>query len=250
MIEIEDEGGIRTIRLARPPVNALNMPLLTALDAAVAGAPAAGMRGIVLTGANGRWCAGLDVGALASLDGAGLREFLGTFFRCVQTLARSAIPIVCAINGASPAGGAVLALYCDRRIMQRGEARIGLNEVMVGLFPGPHIHRVLVRTVGTRLAAEFLSTGALLTPAEALASGFVDELADPGTEVAAARAWLERVLALPAHAYQATRALVRADLLAITESPAGAGGETLADTWDRPETRAAIAALVARLQKH
>jgi enoyl-CoA hydratase/carnithine racemase len=249
MLEVQDEGGIRTIRLARPPVNALNAPLLAALDAAVAAAPAAGVRGIVLTGAGGRWCAGLDVGVLAALDESGLAAFLGTFFRCLRTLAGSTLPIVCAINGASPAGAAVLSLYCDRRVMQRGEGRIGLNEVMVGLYPGPLIHRILMRTVGARLAAEFLSTGALLTPDAALASGFVDELVEPGEEVAAARRWLEQVLALPAHAYRATRALVRADLVAMTEASTVEEGEALTKAWTSPDTRAAIQALVARLQK-
>jgi 3,2-trans-enoyl-CoA isomerase len=249
MIDTEDHGPIRTLRLARPPVNALDAALLTALERAVAAAPADGARGIVLTGAGGRWCAGLDVGVLATLDAAGLAAFLGTFVRCLQTLARSPVPIACAINGASPAGGAVLALYCDRRIMQRGEAVIGLNEVQVGLYPGPLIHAVLSRVVGPRLAAEFLTTGALLSPAEALASGFVDELAEPGEEEAAARRWLGKVLSLPAHAYLGTRAMVRRDLVAATEAAAGADGAALTAAWTSPETRAAIRALMAQLQK-
>jgi enoyl-CoA hydratase/carnithine racemase len=247
MLEIEDHGSIRTIRLARPPVNALDANLLAQLDAAVQAAPAEGVRGIVLTGAAGRWSAGLDVGVLATLDRPGLEAFLGTFFQCLRTLARAPIPLVCAIKGASPAGGAVLALYCDRRVMQRGPGPIGLNEVQVGLFPGPLIHSVLVRVVGARLAAEFLSTGALLSPEEALSSGFVDELADAGEEEAAARRWLDKVLALPPHAYLATRALVRRDLVAATESSAGPEGDVLTRAWTSPETVAAIRALLARL---
>ena len=249
MLEIEDHGAIRTIRLARPPVNALDAHLLAALDGAIQSAPAEGVRGIVLTGAADRWSAGLDVGVLATLDRPGLEAFLGTFFRCLLALARSPIPLACAIKGASPAGGAVLALYCDRRVMQRGPGPIGLNEVQVGLFPGPLIHAVLVRVVGARLAAEFLSTGALLSADEALASGFVDELAEPGEEEAAARRWLEKVLALPSHAYLATRALVRRDLREATEASAGPGGNVLVEAWTSPETVAAIRALLARLQR-
>jgi Delta3-Delta2-enoyl-CoA isomerase len=249
MLEIEDHGHVRTLRLARPPVNALDANLLAALDAAVQAAPADGKRGIVLTGSGGRWCAGLDVGVLATLDRPALAAFLGTFFRCLVTLARSPIPLACAINGASPAGGAVLALYCDRRVMQRGPGPIGLNEVQVGLYPGPMIHAVLARTVGARLAAEFLSTGALLSAEQALAAGFVDELAEPGEEEAAARRWLEHVLALPAHAYLATRALVRRDLVEATESAVGPGSHALVEAWTSPETTAAIRALIARLQR-
>jgi enoyl-CoA hydratase/carnithine racemase len=249
MLEIEDHGPIRTLRLARPPVNALDVSLMTALDAALEAAPAAGVRGVVLTGAAGRYCAGLDVAALAGLDAAGLEHFLATFFRLLATLARLPVPIVAAINGHSPAGGAVLALYCDRRIMARGELLIGLNEVQVGLYPGPLILGVLARAVGARRAAEFLSTGALLGPEQALAAGFVDELAEPGAEEAAARAWLGRVLALPAHAYLPTRSLVRRDLVALMESALGPERHALRDAWQSPETRQAIALLLARLQK-
>lgn len=247
MLEIENHGPIRTLRLARPPVNALDVGLMTALERAVAAAPAEGVRGIVLTGAAGRYCAGLDVGVLAALDEAGLAEFVRTFFRCVTTLARSPVPLVAAINGAAPAGGAVLALYCDRRVMQAGSGPIGLNEVQVGLYPGPLIHAVLTRVVGARLAAEFLTTGALLDSAAALASGFVDELA--GDVEVAARRWLEGVLALPPHAYLATRALVRRDLVALHESAAAADGAELIAAWSTPATRAALRALLARLQR-
>jgi len=249
MLEIEDTGPIRTLRLARPPVNALDANLLAEIGAAVLAAPADGVRGIILTGAADRWSAGLDVGVLATLDRPGLEAFLGTFFRCLLALACSPIPLVCAIKGASPAGGAVLALYCDRRVMRRGPGPIGLNEVQVGLFPGPLIHAVLVRIVGARLAAEFLSTGALLSADEALASGFVDELADPGHEEAVARRWLDRVLALPPHAYLATRALVRRDLREATEASAGPEGSALTNAWTSPETVAAIRALLAQLHR-
>jgi len=249
MLEIDNDGPIRTIRLARPPVNALNVELMSALDRAVAAAPAEGVRGIVLTGSAGRYCAGLDVGVLAALDEAGLESLLATFFHCLDTLARVPVPIVAAINGTSPAGAAVLSLYCDRRVMVRGDVAIGLNEVQVGLYPGPLILAVLARAVGARRAAEYLTTGAMLAPDEALASGFVDELAEPGDAEAAARRWLERVLALPAHAYLATRAITRRDLVALMETALGPERHALTAAWTTPETRAALKALIARLQR-
>jgi len=247
MIEQQDQGHIRTLRLARPPANALNGELLSALGAAVARAPDEGARALVLTGSGAMFSAGLDVMALAVMDLPALRAFLGTFFDCLERLAGSKIPVVAAINGHSPAGGAVLALYCDRRIMARGEARIGLNEVQVGLYPGPLIHQVLVRTIGARLAGECLTTGAMLLPQEAVAVGFVDELADDAE--AAARAWLERILKLPPIAYAATRALVRRDLIELMARARSSDQEALLDAWTGPETRAALAALMARLAK-
>jgi Delta3-Delta2-enoyl-CoA isomerase len=249
MIEIEDAGGIRTLRLARPPVNALNRTLLARLDAEVAAAPAAGIRGLVLTGAGGRYCAGLDLAELVALDERGLVEFLGIFFDCLMRLAESPIPIAAAINGHSPAGGCVLALFCDRRVMAAGEYRIGLNEVQVGLYPGAMIHAVLARAVGARVAAEMLPEGALLDAKAALAVGLVDELAPLAAVEAGARAWLERTLALPARAYALTRALVRVDLIAAVRELGREQLELSAALWSEPETRATLRALLAKLSR-
>jgi Delta3-Delta2-enoyl-CoA isomerase len=246
MIEQHDHGLIRTLTLARPPVNALDAGLLEALGAAVAAAPADGIRGLVLTGAGSRFSGGLDVAALALLDEAGLRAFIDVFMNCLRVLAHSPLPMVAAINGASPAGGAVLALYCDRRVMVEGEARIGLNEVQVGLYPGPLIHAVLCRAVGPRLAAEFLTTGAMLTPEAALAAGFVDEVSSAAALLTRAHAWLEGILALP---YAATRALVRQDLVALMDGVGGADLDRLAALWSGPETRSMVGALAARLAR-
>ena len=249
MIEIQDHGAVRTLRLSRPPVNALNRELMSRLEAAVVAAPAAGARGIVLTGAGGRFCAGLDVQEILALDDAGLKGFLGTFFGCLGALARSPIPIAAAINGHSPAGGAVLALFCDRRVMAAGDYRIGLNEVQVGLFPGAMIHGVLARTVGARVAGELLPAGALIEASAALSVGFVDELAPLEAVEANARAWLERMLALPPEAYRMTRALVRADLIAAIERAGGPEIDDAVRAWRSPETTATLKALVAKLSR-
>ncbi len=247
MLEHHDHGPIRTLRLARPPVNALHVPMFEALGGAIAAAPGAGARGLVLTGAGKLFSAGLDVSVLAGLDATGLADFLGSFFTCLRTIAESPIPIVAAINGHSPAGGAVLALFCDHRIMAKGEFRIGLNEVQVGLLPGPLIYGVLKRVVGDRVANAMLPEGALITPEEALAVGFVDELAEPGELESRARAWLGRVIALPPVAYATTRAMTRADLVAMMVEATRGVQPQMIEAWMGPETRASLATLIAKL---
>ncbi len=249
MIEIEDHGAVRVLKLARPPVNALNRELMTRLGAAVAAAAKDGARGLVLTGAGGRFCAGLDVQELLALDEAGLRDFLSTFFACLSSLANSPIPIAAAINGHSPAGGAVLALFCDRRVMAAGDYRIGLNEVQVGLYPGAMIHAVLARAVGGRIAAEMLPAGALIDSSAALRVGMVDELAPLAAVEAVARGWLETMLALPPKAYALTRALVRADLIALVGSVGAREIDAAAKEWRSPETVATLSALIAKLAR-
>jgi 3,2-trans-enoyl-CoA isomerase len=249
MLEESHEAGILTLRLARPPVNALNGALLDRLQSAIEAAPGRGMRGVLLTGARGRFSAGLDVPELLALDRAGIGAFWRSFLDCLASMARSPIPLVAAINGHSPAGGAVLALFCDRRVMVRGDYRIGLNEVQVGLYPGPTIYRVLERVVGPRHAAALLPVGALLSPEEAVAVGFVDELASPEEVEPRSRAWLASVLALPPLAYARTRALARADLIELMGALTERDFEVMTDSWFRDETQATLRALVARLKR-
>ena len=243
MLEHHDSGAIRTLRLARPPVNALHVPMFETLGAAIRGAPAAGEH----EAAGKLFSAGLDVAVLAGLDQAGLTAFLASFFECLRVMAECPLPMVAAINGHSPAGGAVLALFCDQRIMARGDFRIGLNEVQVGLLPGPLIYGVLKRAVSLRVANQMLPQGLLLTPEEALAAGLVDELAEPAELEGRAHAWLERVLALPPVAYRATRAMVRADLVALMAQGTRGDQAEMIEAWTGAETRASLAALMAKL---
>ena len=247
MLERIDHGAIRELRLARPPVNALDTALLGRLRREFEGAAGDGVRGLVLSGSPGRFSAGLDVPTLLTLDRAGMGEFWRAFFGCLTSYAACPVPVVAAITGHSPAGGAVLALYADRRVMAEGDFRIGLNEVQVGLFPGPVIHRVFARVVGGRYAAELLSTGALVDARRALEVGFVDELAPPEQVVARARAWLEQVFALPPKAYARTRALVRQDLVALMSGLGDADWEAMNEAWFSDETQATMRALVAKL---
>ena len=242
------DNGIREIQLARPPVNALNLELLRALHAAVDDAVQGGVRGIVLSGAQGLFSAGVDVPALLGRDRAGVREYWREFFALCATLARAPIPLVAAITGHSPAGGAVLALFCDYRVMAEGPYRIGLNEVQVGLIVPESIQLALRRVVGTYRAERLLVAGAMIEAGEALACGFVDELT--GVDQVSTRAlhWLGELLALPSHAMLATRTLARADLAAAYADLDALPLDDFVEEFFHPQTQAVLQQLVARLK--
>jgi len=245
---IEHDGGIRELRLARPPVNALNPELVHALREAVESAPREGANALVISGATGIFSAGLDVPTLLALDRPAMRAFWSEFFGLCGTLARSPIPIAAAITGHSPAGGAVLALFCDYRVMARGTYRIGLNEVQVGLTVPDCIQAGLRRLIGNYRAERLLVQGTMLDAEAALASGFVDELADVDFVGARAIGWLGDVLQLPRQAMLSTRALARADLAALFADPASLPVEAFLDTWFAPEAQNTLRAMVARLK--
>jgi len=255
MLETFRHDAIIELHMARPPVNALDPVLVRALRTAVEAAPAQGARGVVLSGRPGMFSAGLDVPALLQLDRQGMVAFWHDFFGLCATLASSPIPVVAAIGGHSPAGGAVLSIFCDYRVMARSADpakpfRIGLNEVQVGLSVPVSIQWALRRLVGPYRAERLMVAGAMLDSEQALAIGLVDELMDAELVVPRAIAWLSELLKLPPGAMSTTRLLARSDLIGIFSDPTKLSIEEFADAWFGAETQATLQALVAKLKKN
>lgn len=249
MIEIHAQGPIHEIRLARPPVNALTPELLVALRTAVQSAPAQGAKAIILSGGERVFSGGMDVPHLMGLDAAGLKAGWASLFAAARAIAGSPVPVVAALGGHSPAGGCVLALCCDYRIMARGPFRIGLNEVQVGLVAPDAIQHLMRRVVGPYRAERLLVAGALVESEQALAIGLVDELTDAEHVTKRAQVWLQELLALPGEAMLATRRIARADLVAALEGFRDDDLDAFLAEWNSPSTQAALQALVARLKK-
>ncbi|HEY0515348.1 MAG TPA: enoyl-CoA hydratase/isomerase family protein [Thermoanaerobaculia bacterium] len=249
MIQTLDHGPVRELRLARPPANALSPELIAALRGAVAAAPAEGARALVLSGSPRMFSGGLDVPHLIQLGRAAIEATWRDFYALMRALATSPIPIAAAITGHSPAGGAVLAIFCDVRIMAEGDFKIGLNEVQVGLLLPPVIYQVMRRVVGSRQAERLCVGGLLIPAAEALRVGLVDELAAPERVVERAVEWCRSVLALPPNAMAATRRLARADLAALFEGDDEAEILLVLDEWFSAETQRVMRELVERLAK-
>jgi len=248
MLERIEHGEIVELRLARPPANALDPALVAALADAIAAAPAGGARALVIAGRPGMFSGGLDVPVLLTLDRAGMERTLRDFFRLMRALAASPIPTVAAITGHSPAGGAVLSIFCDARVMAEGDFRIGLNEVQVGLSLPRVIHTALVRVVGERQAERLGVGGLLISAGEALHVGLVDELAPVEGVVERALERCRDLLKLPPRAMASTRTLCRAGLVAAFDRQQNETYERFVDDWFGAETQGAMRALVERLR--
>ncbi|WP_430389147.1 enoyl-CoA hydratase/isomerase family protein [Dyella sp. 20L07] len=249
MLNLITHDAIAEINMARPPVNALNVDLLRAIRGAVDNAVNTSARGIVLSGAPGMFSAGVDVPSLLGRDRAGVREFWREFFLTASKLALSPVPVVAAITGHSPAGGAVLSLFCDYRVMAEGPFRIGLNEVQVGLVVPECIQLALRRLVGNYRAERLMVAGAMVESAQALSYGLVDELTGIDQVTTRSIHWLQGMLALPSHAMLTTRALARADLTSAWADPDSLPIDEFVDAYFHPETQAVLQQLVARLKK-
>ena len=249
MIDIIEHGAIHEIRLNRPPVNALNHELLSALISAVESAPRHGARALILSGGEKVFSGGLDVPYLMTLDRAALGACWAQFFNASRALARSSVPVVAAIAGHNPAGGCVLALCCDYRVMARGPFRIGLNETQVGLVVPDAIQYLMRRIIGHHRAERMIVAGAMIESEQAHALGLVDALTDAGEVVTLATNWLTELLALPSMPMLATRKIARADIIAALDGFTDGDLERFLDGWYSADTQLALQALMARLKK-
>ena len=254
-VQTLDHGRIRELRLARPPVNALDpalcRALITTLDAAVAD----GVDAVVLSGAPGIFSAGLDVPHLMALgqDRQALHAGWGAFFGAARSLAALRIPVVAALTGHAPAGGCVLSLCCDYRVMARSPNpvkpfMIGMNETQVGLAVPEGAQQLMRRVIGPYRAERLLVSGSMVTADEALRLGLVDTVVEVDQVVPHALEWLSTLLALPRAPMLLTRSLARADLVRALQ-PENLDLERFVEGWYDADTQAGLRALLARLGK-
>jgi 3,2-trans-enoyl-CoA isomerase len=248
MLDYTDHDQIVEISMNRPPVNAMNQVFVDALNAAIAHYASSGVSALVLSGRDGLFSAGLDVPELLQLDKEAINQFWTSFFALMHSVASCPVPVVAALTGHSPGGGAVLALHCDYRIATAGKFKIGLNEVQVGLPVPRNILHALEHAVGSRKASQLASSGALLSPEEALDAGMIDELAAPGEAVGRSIEWLQAMLELPAVAMNKTRLAAKSVLLDSTAQNVSYA-RIATDYWFSDETQMMLKQLVASLEK-
>ncbi len=247
MLRVQEDHGIHVVTLDRPPVNALSGDMLVAIRESLREAETSGAAAVVLTGREGMFSAGLDLVELMTLDRARLEEFLGAFFDLMRELAAAPIPVVAAISGHCPAGGTVLSLFCDLRIMAVGEYGIGLNEVRVGIPMPSVVVDLAVRTVGPRVAERALVAGRLFDPAAALAVGLVDEVVPPTEVVSRAVTRARELVEAPSFALGVTRDRLRSDLRDLVDRHREADVAWLADVWFRDDVQVPLREAVRRL---
>jgi len=240
------EKGIAVIRLARPPLNTLDVAtldeLLTALERA---REDSGARAVVLESGNPRaFSAGVDLLAVRDGGAATFRAMLERLYLALYD-AQHALgkPSIAAVEGAARGGGITLALSCDVIVAGRG-ASFGYPELNVGILPGIHF-ALLPRIVGRQKAFELLFAGEAFDAAEAHRLGLVARLAVAGGAGESARALARSVAAKPPGAVRAAKdAFVRINDAGARAQIAGLV-ETMAAMIDGPETRAALDAFLA-----
>lgn len=181
MIRLEINGDLRILRLDKPRGNAIDEPLCRELMKVVSELGSdPSVKGVLLASAHPKlFSPGLDLKTLQGYERPELERFLGVFAEVVWALYAFPRPVVAAISGHAIAGGCILALTADYRILRRGGVKIGLNELRVGV-PLPWSVTVLLReTLPGPALAEVALLGTSPSDEGALSLGLVHLLAGP-----------------------------------------------------------------------
>lgn len=246
MIQLEQRGDITVLRMVRGKGNALNIELAQALAGGLDEIEQGSARGAVITGQGSVFGAGVDLPALVAGGPSYVREFLPRMERLFERLARFPKPLVAAVNGHAIAGGAIVMLACDQRLLARGEARIGLTEVLVGVvFPAWPLEIARFATPAEHFQT-LIMTGRTWQPDDALARGLVDELVEPERLVDRACEVAAEMAAVPAETFRQTKLRVRRPLFEAAERQATREREAMLAHWSAQETLDQMAAFAAR----
>ena len=241
MIEFQDRGVVTILRMARGKVNALNLELVTALIAGLERLEHSAMRAGIITGQGSVFSAGVDLPALVEGGPAYVRQFLPLLQRGFERLATFPKPLVAAVNGHAIAGGAILMLACDQRLLARGTARVGLTEVRVGVvFPAWALELARFATPPQHFPT-LICTGRTWLPDEAIARGLVDELVEPERLLDRAREVAEEMAAIPPATFTATKLAMRRPMIEAAKSQAALTDAGLLEHWCAPETLRQVA---------
>ena len=211
-VRTETDGGVATIRIDRPPANALARPVSLELsDAAHAVADDAAIRAVVVWGGEAIFAAGADIKAMVGYGPDEIATDVGALEQACRDL--EAIPkvTIAAINGFALGGGLEVALACDFRYAAQ-DAELGLPEIKLGIIPGSGGTQRLPRLMGLARARDLIFSGRRLTADEALALGLVDGVLPAGDAYTSALHRASLYAAGPTVAYAAAkRALAAAD---------------------------------------
>jgi enoyl-CoA hydratase/carnithine racemase len=180
LIDIHRQAGVATLALRHGKVNAINDELIRELRARLDDLLVdTGSHSLVLTGQGKFFSFGLDLREILPLSEEACLRFLTDFTALYTRMYNYPKPIVAAVNGHAVAGGCMLALACDRRIMASGNVKIGLNEITFGSSVFAGSAEMLQACVGERHAETILTSGDLYAPEQALALGLVDRVVAP-----------------------------------------------------------------------
>jgi enoyl-CoA hydratase/carnithine racemase len=208
LVRLEISDGIGTIRLDRPPMNALNAEVqeqLRAAAAEAAGSPE--VAAVVVFGGEKVFAAGADIKEMAQMSYVEMAARAGALSSAFDAVARIPKPTVAAVTGFALGGGCELALACDWRVVAQ-DAKLGQPEIKLGVIPGAGGTQRLARLVGPARAKDIILSGRMVDAEEALRIGLADLVVPAERTYQEALAMVRRYVGGPAQALRAAKLAV------------------------------------------
>ena len=254
MIDVQDDAGIRTLYLAHGKANAMDLELVQSIERAAAEAAVSDAKAIVITGAGSIFCAGVDLLRLVGSESAPkpeaeAREYAGRFvpalvqmFLELFTLPK---PLVVAVNGHAIAGGCILTLTGDYRIMARG-GKIGIPEMLVGVPFPPAVIEIIRYAVSPQHLQTLMYSGRSVDADEAVRMGLVDEAVNPDALQQRAMEMARHFASLAPANFLLSKRQLRDAAVSRARHYGNELDDDIRDLWSDPERHAAIRAYIAR----
>jgi enoyl-CoA hydratase/carnithine racemase len=207
-VRLDVDGGIGTIRLDRPKLNALNVVVQEEIRAvATEAAGREDVRAVIVYGGERVFAAGADIKEMQAMSYTDMVRRSGELQSAFSTVAAIPKPTVAAVTGYALGGGCELALCCDFRIAGES-AKLGQPEILLGVIPGGGGTQRLARLIGPARAKDLVYSGRFVDAEEALAIGLVDAVVPDDEVYPAARAKVEPYVTGPAFALRAAKEAV------------------------------------------
>jgi len=248
-IKVTIKDKIAFLQLDRGRSNAINSEMVIELHQMVRNIEKDdNIAGLIITGKEGFFSAGLDLIELFLYDEEKIRQFWKDFLNLVTSMVAFKKPMISAISGHSPAGGCVLALCSDYRIMAEGKYIIGLNEVPVGIIVPQSIFHLYSFWLGYGKAYQYMLEGKLMQGDEALAAGLIDELVKPESILHTAERRIQKYTQMESTTWQQSKVNMRAELIAKVGADQSDMLELMLKQWWSPSTRSILKTIIQNLQ--
>ncbi|MGY3052689.1 3,2-trans-enoyl-CoA isomerase [Pedobacter sp. UYEF25] len=249
-IQVNVKNHIATITLSRGKASALNHAMIVELDDMFKNiANDNSIAGVILTGNAPFFSAGLDLVELYEYNEEQVKNFWVIFLQFATNLVSFKKPLIAAISGHAPAGGCVMALAADYRIMADGPFVIGLNEVPVGIIVPNNIFKLYAFWLGNAQAARSLLQGALYNPPEALAIGLIDELVNGDSLLTLADRKMKKFVELESNTWQQSKLNIRKDLIESFKETQSDFLNQMTAQWWAPATRVLLKTIIDNLKR-
>jgi enoyl-CoA hydratase/carnithine racemase len=204
-VQFDVQEGVGTIRLDRPPMNALSTDVQREIrEAAHEATQNTDVRAVVVYGGPKVFAAGADVKEMAEWSYQQMVDRSAALQAAFTAVARIPKPTIAAITGFALGGGCELALCCDLRVAG-DNAKLGQPEILLGIIPGVGGTQRLTRLVGPSRSKELIFTGRFVGAEEALRIGLVDRVVAPDDVYTEAFALARSLADGPAYALRAAK---------------------------------------------